>query len=371
LSLRTKVDAIVVGGGPAGSAAALALSHRGYSAAVIERSEYANKRVGETLPPSIRKLLIDLGMWDEFVAGNHSPSFGIRSAWGDDDLYENNFIFNPYGSGWHVDRNRFDRTLTLAAEKSGVKVFRGLEIATLTGTTSGEWEITMADPHRPPGLVADFLVDATGRRSSLARKQGAKRISYDHLIGLVGFLSPKFSEAVDVDHSFTLVESQADGWWYSATLPDRRLIAAYMTDADLCAPDHARTSFWYDQLQKAPHTSSRARDYSLRSALTTFAANSSRLDPIIGHNWLAVGDSAAAYDPLSSQGVYKALESGLRAASAIGGHWAGQETALQDYAAAVRTDFDDYLRLRDRYYAKERRWPDSIFWRRRNSAGIL
>lgn len=364
--MRTKVDAVVVGGGPAGSATALALNDRGYSAALIERSEYANTRVGETLPPAIRKLLVSLGVWDQFVEGNHSPSFGIRSSWGNDDLYENDFIFNPYGSGWHVDRNRFDRMLTLAAERSGVKVFQGVELLSLTRARSGGWDITIADARRHYGLDADFLIDATGRRSSFARKQGARRISSDHLIGLVGFLSPQFSETVD--DSYTLVESQTDGWWYSAALPDGRLVAAYMTDADLCVPESAWANLWYEQLQKAHHTFARAKSYSLGSPVSSFAANSSRLDPFVGKNWLAVGDSAAAYDPLSSRGVYKALESGLRAANAIGGHWAGHNATLQDYAGAIRQEFDAYLLMRNKYYDKERRWPNSIFWQRRRGS---
>jgi flavin-dependent dehydrogenase len=368
LQVRRKFHVIVVGGGPAGSAAALTLSRRGYSVAVIERSEYADTRVGETLPPAIRKLLVALGVWDQFVAENHSPSFGIRSAWGNDDLHENDFIFNPYGSGWHVDRNRFDRMLAAAAEKDGVEVFRGAELISLNNTP-GKWEITIACGHRHNGFTADFLIDATGRRCSLARRQGAKRISYDHLIGLVGFLSPKCSQPID--DSFTLVEAQPEGWWYSATLPDRRLIAAYMTDSDLCVPHHASKNFWLRQLQGARHTFSRAKDYSLQSALTTFAANSSRLDSIVGQGWLAAGDAAAAHDPLSSQGVYRGLESGLLAAKAIDDHQSGHKTALQDYASAIIAGFDSYLLMRDKHYGRERRWPHSIFWRRRLSSSQL
>lgn len=360
-----KFDIVVVGGGPAGSATALSSVRCGMSVALIESSDYAGTRVGETLPPATRKLLITLGVWDRFVADNHSPSFGIRSAWGDHNARENDFIFSPYGSGWHVDRNRFDRMLAMAAEDAGANVFLGAKLVSLANTESRKWKITIDSGQKRIELVSAFLVDATGRRSFVARKQGAIRISYDRLIALVGFMSPKPRSLVE--DSFTLVESQADGWWYSAVLPDRRLVAAYMTDSDFCAPDHERVNFWRGQLRKSRHTLSRAKGYSLQSGLTKFAANSSRLDRIVGDGWLAVGDAAAAFDPLSSQGIYKALESGLCGAQAIVDDQETRKTALSSYVRSIADEFDDYLRIRDKYYDKERRWPSSVFWARRRS----
>src|SRR3979409_1478164 len=119
-----ETDVVVIGGGPAGSATALGLSREGHSVAIIERSDYKNTRVGETLPPSVRRLLTDLGLWDKFVADTHSASAGICSVWGQSDVRENDFILNPYGMGWHVDRSRFDRMLAEAAEKEGAVLYR-------------------------------------------------------------------------------------------------------------------------------------------------------------------------------------------------------------------------------------------------------
>jgi flavin-dependent dehydrogenase len=95
------------------------------------------------------------------------------------------------------------------------------------------------------------------------------------------------------------------------------------------------------------------------------AANTSRLDHVAGKNWLAVGDAAMALDPLSSQGVYNALQSGLIAAQAIDSALAGDVTAPQKYAASVEEDYDACLETRAYYYAAETRWPDSPFWQRR------
>src|SRR5436190_10499035 len=94
-SVTQSADVGVLGGGPAGTTVALALSRAGYSVVVFEKSAYSNLRIGETLPPGIQRLLTSLGIWDRFLADTHSLSFGIRSAWGQDDLYYNDFIFNP------------------------------------------------------------------------------------------------------------------------------------------------------------------------------------------------------------------------------------------------------------------------------------
>lgn len=98
------------------------------------------------------------------------------------------------------------------------------------------------------------------------------------------------------------------------------------------------------------------------------AAQSSQLDPPAGRDWLAVGDAAATFDPLSSQGVYHALAGALRAPESVEAHLAGERAALTRYALEVKEGFDNFLRLRRAYYGREQRWPNSVFWQRRRSA---
>ena len=132
------VDVIVLGGGPAGAATAIALARLGWSVTILERSHYESARIGETLPPDIKHLLIALGVWDQFLADNPLESPGIASAWGQAELYDNDFIVNPHGPGWHVDRKRFDAMLARAAEEQGVEVLRGVRgISVKRDTNSG------------------------------------------------------------------------------------------------------------------------------------------------------------------------------------------------------------------------------------------
>ena len=97
------VDVAIAGGGLAGSTAAAMLGRAGLTVTLLERSTYADWRAGETLPPAIRPLLQDLGVWDRFLATRPVCAPGIVSVWGAAEPYENDFISDPYGSGWHVD----------------------------------------------------------------------------------------------------------------------------------------------------------------------------------------------------------------------------------------------------------------------------
>jgi len=355
-----------VGGGPAGAATAIALSREGYSAVVIERSDYRNVRIGETLPPAVRLLLTSLGVWDRFVAENHSPSFAICSAWGQQDLYDNDFIFNPHGSGWHIDRARFDAMLARATEDAGACVYRGARLISC-GANGGDWRVESASS-QPRAFQARLLVDATGRAAWVAHRQGANRICYDHLVGVAGYFSvgPRDRDAC---HD-TLIEAVEDGWWYSALLPNSQVLAIYMTDADLYAKgSKRRTNYWQKQLAQAVHTRSRVNPFALASGPFVVAANSSRIHRFAGDNWLAVGDAAMAFDPLAAQGISKALQSGVSAAQAIHAHFSGSESAWCDYAADLRDSFGKYMIMRNEYYRREMRWPDSPFWQRRHSPG--
>ena len=99
----------------------------------------------------------------------------------------------------------------------------------------------------------------------------------------------------------------------------------------------------------------------------TRAANSSRLEPVCGADWLAAGDAASTYDPLSSQGIVKSLRSGIFASYAVADSLCKRDAGgLSRYEKLVRREFASYARAHARHYAEERRWPHSDFWRRRH-----
>lgn len=119
-----RVFTVILGGGPAGCAAAIQLALAGQEVAILERSQYETQRVGEVLPPGAIPRLHRLGVWDTF--DSYLPSPGIVSVWGNPQPYENDFIFHPYGKGWHLDRRRFDESLAGLACAAGATLHCGV-----------------------------------------------------------------------------------------------------------------------------------------------------------------------------------------------------------------------------------------------------
>src|SRR6266511_1963976 len=143
LATMQSIDVFVIGGGPAGSAAALKLARAGRAVALAERSRY-----------------------------------------------EQDFGFNPYGSGWHVDRRLFDTMLAEAAADAGETICRGSRVTEITRESDVEWRIRLEEQDGHRQFRASFIVDATGRVASFARRRGAIRRAHDALIGVVVFLEP-------------------------------------------------------------------------------------------------------------------------------------------------------------------------------------
>ena len=223
--------------------------------------------------------------------------------------------------------------LAQAARQAGAHLYCGAQVTSCLPLAGDRWQVAFTSGiRRQHQLRATFLIDATGRAAVLARRQGANRLNADRLVGLAGVLAarPRASDGPENGcDSCTLVEACADGWWYSALLPAGRLMAVYMTDADLLRRHReAWHAFWQARLQQTIHTQLRLRAFDLRAVPRVVAANSSRLDRVSGRGWLAVGDAAMAFDPLSSQGLVQALASGIRAGEALNGRLAGEVAAI-------------------------------------------
>jgi len=354
----------VAGAGPAGCATAIALARLGVDDVCLLDLAPAphSPRLGETIPPEARLVLNELGIWDRFIEQRHQSCLGSCSAWGGEELGYNDFLFNPNGEGWHLNRKRFESLLLNEAMSRGATRITVSGLQDIASDANGGFTLaaTRLDGTACP-IVAQHIVDATGNRSVLARRAGARHLMHDRLTFIYGFFDTSDAAA---EHRLTLVEAEELGWWYAASLPDRTLAVAFASDPDIVR-EHgfAHRPSWLARLLQRTHLARRVEGCSLRpGGLTVRIAPSRRLDRFGGAEWLAVGDAAASCDPISSQGIMNALRDGLLAAEAIAETLATGQNKTAGYTDYLTERFPEYLVDRNYFYALEQRWSQSPFW---------
>jgi flavin-dependent dehydrogenase len=209
-------------------------------------------------------------------------------------------------------------------------------------------------------LRAKFLVDATGRNGLLLDGE-RRREQEDALLAIVLRISTWRREPQDLR---TCIEATPAGWWYSTLLPDRVGVAMFFTGAEMYRETGISMT---EQLRAASLTRQRLREGWSEEPRIVHTP-SGRRKKVFGTDWVAVGDSASSYDPLSGRGIFKALRHGQAAAQAIDAQLRGDPEAIERYGAQVKQEFEQYARQRSRYYSLEQRWVDEPFWRSRRRA---
>jgi 2-polyprenyl-6-methoxyphenol hydroxylase-like FAD-dependent oxidoreductase len=348
-------DVVIAGGGLAGLAVALQLARAvGVSVAVID-PHVRRPRFGETLSPACRPVLAQLGVLDAFIAGPHARCAGTMASWGSDEVHYNDYILHPEGYGWRVDRDALEAVLAREAAEHGVAMLAG----TFNEVTHDGDELVVGTAN---GLRARVVVDATARSAVAARKLGARKIVEDRLVGIAGV----FDASATVERDYPLIEACEKGWLYSSLMPAGGLAVVVMTDSDVAHDERLHDEVrWRELIASSRNTSRRVHGAHCLVAPSVASACSQRIEPIAGNAWIAVGDAASAFDPLSSMGITKALSSAIAAGAAIDRHLGGDRDAFSAYARSVAVDYARYLETRTRYYTMEQRWPSAPFWRRR------
>ncbi|WP_095088491.1 NAD(P)/FAD-dependent oxidoreductase [Mesorhizobium sophorae] len=350
-----QADFVVIGGGPAGAAAALMLRRHapGRRVVLFEAGRHELIKPGEMLAAVAQGLLRQLGVWTPFLAAAFVENRAVVSAWAREALDERYSIFSAHGAGWQLDRARFDQILVQAAAAAGAQVRLGCEVRSAVREDQG-WRLKLADGD----IFAGAVIWATGRSWRLARSFGAKLRVHGHLAAYTRFFDRAPGDGRMV------IEARPEGWWYSADLPGGRRVVACLTDPDLGSGLRDPES-WYRALAAtrliAPLLPPGARE----TAMLVKSAGTATVDPAAGERWVAAGDCLFAADPLSSRGIVHALRSGILAAYAASDMVDGRDDlARTRYAMIASQGFADYASALDVHYAAAARW-DTAFWQRR------
>lgn len=346
-------------------AVAIALRRRGLTVAVLERSAAPRTRIGETVPGELHSTLQALGVWPKFCAQAHLRSAGSASAWATGELARSDAFCSALGGGWHLDRRRFEELLLDETTAAGAALHSPTKVVGIQTTPGQAHRLHAIDPAgRRLALEARVLIDATGRAATVARWLGARRVIHDRLVCAYTTF-PGATRAAGERR--TLVEAVEDGWWYATPLPGgRALVGLFCDPRTVRARGYARAAPWQTALARTAHVHDYLGKPSRPRAPRLAAVTPHCLDRPAGRDWIALGDAAASFDPLSSAGIALALRDGLEAADAVTRRLNGDIGALVRHSSVIQLRFARYLAQRAEVYGLARRWPASPFWRERS-----
>ena len=341
----------VLGGGIAGAAAALRLAQGGQRPLWIAAERREAFKPGEHLSAAALPLLKTLGSDAMLRAEVHRHAHSTYSAWGNDLLVERNAIVQLEGPPTVLNRAAFEDTLAAPAVAAGaIRIACDVDDVQVV---DGSWRLSSA----AGDFKTAFVFDATGRKAIIASRFGT-RFQADKLCCQYALLT-----GAKDPRPVTLIEAVEHGWWYLSVLADGRVVLNYYTDPDVPGLDpqgfEARA-----RATQAIGAYISDHGYDTCDTPRRITTNSTWIAPAIGAGWVAIGDAAAAFDPLSSHGMTTALWSAIEAADA---YLAQDRARMHAYADSVAKGVQDYLNAKTAVYQREMRWPESPFWSRRHS----
>jgi len=335
-------DVLIAGGGPAGLSAAIALAERGFAVTVVDPDESTVSTRCEMLPPAAGPVIGRLGIAD--IVRQAIALEGVTSHWGVRPRHEDAF---RHDGGWSVERRVIEGRLRSRAERLGARLCK-FSVRSLEGRP-GAWRIRLSarDVTSQADISCRYLVDATGRRAVVARRLGARlEVGRDLVALLFKTISPVPARL--------LAEATPDGWWYSLPCLEGGGTIGYVTSAKLA--NEMRKSLSGKGLDDTERLVTRP----FGTASTLHDSRCSRLSRCSGTGWIAAGDAASAFDPISSQGLFNALSSGFFAGNAAADALYGNQTAPDIYQSLVeRTAARTYLSTPWQYAASRH---STAFW---------
>lgn len=364
-------EVVILGGGPAGLATAIACAQKQTNLAkeqskicIVEQQPRGHMRVGENIPPETLILLKKLGLEQKFRASDHQPCPGFASVWGKKDVGYNDFIVNPMGHSWRLNRQAFDQDMADRVQALGVNLRWQTRFLRATKPEDGGFLLQLQDKHSSTSTIikAKFVVDATGSAALFAKHQNSNKHIDDKFVATVRFATvlnqPKGKQV--------RIEATPNGWCYHSLLPQNRVVSMIVSEQqDIMHLKDNNYQAFEEYLASTQFIGGHLKQMQLVDhQYHSYPIVSGQLSKVQDNDWLAIGDAAASFDPIAAQGIYKALQHGLLAADVITARLTNTHCE-RDLQTVITNQYQHYLKNRHHMYAMENRWRDTTFWKNR------
>lgn len=324
MSLPARTDVLILGGGPAGSAAAIALADAGVATVVIEGETFPRFHVGESLLPHSLPLFDRLGVHDRVRSLPHAlRKEGASFATHDGARYVEFWFEDAFApaipNAYQVRRDEFDALLLDVARERGADVrvpWRATKPHWEGDRLAGAWVRQEGGDER---LVrAKCVLDASGQHAFLATRMGWKSVYDEHRkMAVVGHFDGVVQNPGRAAGNITIVVTASGWFWFIPFRTGTTSVGAVFDVGRYREVEGGLDALFDAVVANTPEAARRlapARRVMEARAVQNFSFRVSRIH---GDGFALVGDAAGFLDPIFSTGVFIGTTTAVTAADAV------------------------------------------------------
>jgi len=370
-NLDLSTDVIIIGGGPAGSAAATMLARKGWQVTVLEREQFPREHVGESLLPASIPILDELGALSAVENAGFLKKYGATMVWGSGDAPWSWYFKETsqrYPHSYQVWRPQFDQILLDNAKAQGVTVLEGHQVTEVIFDGDEAVGVEFTNRQGESGEAqCRFVVDASGQSTLLARHLESRQWDpfFQNLAVYAYFTGAE--PLPDPDQNNIFIESYRYGWLWSIPLHIGRTSVGAVVDSATGQEgiqQNGAKAFLEAQLAQSNHTKAILKNATMDSEPTVVRDWSYTADKMYGPGYIMAGDAACFVDPLFSSGVHLALMSGVLASAYVTTALNNpdmSEDAGQVYQEMYLKEYNQFREMARLFYSSNLS-AESYFW---------
>lgn len=346
-------DVLVVGGGPAGSAAAYWLAEAGWDVVVVEKKHFPrDKTCGDGLTPRAVKQLDDMGLTGR-LAGFHRYD-GLRAVahgitlemqWPDHPEYPSH--------GFVVRRRDLDQMVAEHAVKAGARLWEGCEAkepVVDSGLIRGA-AVHRKDDGVDEAVTARFVVVADGSLSRFGRALGSSRNrAWPQGMAIRGYFESPLHDDPWIESSLDLRDREGrslPGYGWIFPVGDGTINVGVGLLSTFKGWKDVNTSHLIEEF-----SATLPAHWQVGPGAATGPPTGGRLpmggsvSPRVGPNWLVVGDAAGSINPFNGEGIDYAYETARLAADCIDEALRSDRgLALHRYSQTIDAEYGLYFKV--------------------------